>query len=334
MRDGERCANGERRIERRCPVGLHPIVQGVLQQISEERQDARRQQGRGLVAFRHGVRDDSPQADDAEHGNDRARKRQVGPRKLQDVGRGQALVGGNAAELLGKRGPAVLGVPDHDGQRKTCCERAASPELPAPEPMPVRGQQDQPRDNAGPDEQVAVLGDEPEAGEQADCQPPVGTARDVQLGERPAGEPPEQHGGRIGRNQHTADRQQRHGERKPHGALCHLAAKENVRGAPQQERPGQRRQHGAEPDAERVVACDRPARRDHPAHHRRMVEIGERRRQPPQPVVGLVLRQRHERGHQSVHARHRHDGECQQHGAALEPAPSCNRRLDASADAR
>ena len=228
----------------------------------------------------------------------------------------------------------MLGVPDHDGQRETRRERAARPELPAPEPMPVRGQQDQPRGNAGPDEQVAVLRDEPEAGEQADRQPPVGAARDVELGERPAGEPPEQHRGRIGRDQHTAGCQQRHGERKPHGASRHLAAKENVRRAPQQERPDQRRQHGTEPDADRVVACDRPARRDHPAHHRRMVEIGERRRQPPQPVVGLVLGQRHVGGDARAHARHRHDGERQQHGAALEPAPSCNGRFGPSADAR
>ena len=53
--------------------------------------------------------------------------------------------------------------------------------------------------------------------------------------------------------------------------------------------PEQARQHRRQPDAERVVTDEVAAGRDHPCHHGRVVKIRKRRRQSPQPIVGLVV---------------------------------------------
>jgi hypothetical protein len=136
--------------------------------------------------------------------------------------------------------------------------------------------------------------------EQPHRQPPR-VPRDVQLGGRPSGQAPEQHRGRVGRDDHAADRHERHGQRDPHGAAGDVGAKQQGRGAPEHEGADERCEHPKQANAQRVVAGKGASRRDHPSDHGWMIQVAHGRRERPEAVVGLIVRQGGEARHQRTH---------------------------------
>ena len=111
------------------------------------------------------------------------------PINLGQIGQRPALPARGPAELFAKGCPFVLRVPDYHRQGQHGRDCATLPTAASSRPAQIARPPNQPQQNAGPNEQIGVLGQQSETGKQAYRQPPVGVARRQKLCERHAASP-------------------------------------------------------------------------------------------------------------------------------------------------
>ncbi|CAM3759339.1 hypothetical protein ROMU108268_02240 [Roseomonas mucosa] len=177
---------------------------------------------------------------------------------------------------------------DQDGQDP------ARPEPPVAQPGPRLRIQQQPEQQADPQEGGGVFRQQRGPGEEAHRQPPAPVPAGMGLGDRPEGQAPEDDLRRVRRHQHGAGIHQQRGveQRGRHHPRAPVGKQEVAR--PHQGQRGQQQPDGAEqPDAQRCVAQQQRPRPDPEGDHGRMVVVAGRKRPGPDPVVGLVRRDRH-----------------------------------------
>ena len=208
-------------------------------------------------------------------------------------------------------------VPADDRSYQEGGEQPAGPQLPGAPPAARLRHEDEVEHDAGAEKQHRILGVEPEAGEQADRQPPPGGLARRQLRQRPDGKTPEQHRRRIGRCQQAADADQQAGIEKEHRKAGDAGAVEQLTGAPQRGRADGGRQHRHAPQAERGVAEQRLPEEGEPGDHRRMVVIAGGGRKTPEPVIGLVFGKAGIGGDQQP--QHSQGGDQQHEGQGAQP---------------
>ncbi len=218
----------------------------------------------------------------------------------------------DAAELLGEGEPAVLGVPDHIGGEHQAGDDHGEPGPGGGEALAAALGGQQPRQDAGGQEQGRVLGDAAQAGEQACRQPPLDPAAGPELGERPQGEDPEQTGRGVGGGEDAAHPDGGSGvvpDGGPQAGLGPGAQRSgDVGHQPGGEAGAQDRQQA---HAQGIVAGQGQARARPPGDHRRVVVIAQVQVLGPEAVIGLVLGERDPAGGEEADDRHRQDQEAQ-----------------------
>jgi len=188
----------------------------------------------------------------------------------------------------------MLGVPDQVWQGDQAGERSAEPEPWPGQRGPSRRVDEQPQEDAGPQEQGGVFREDAKAGCGAGGQPPALIG--ARSGQTAKGQGPEQAGRGVGGGQHGAEPNGQGRivpERGAHGAPPRAA---ELSGQVEDQQAGQPAGYDRDcPDAQRRVARQRQAQPDPPRDHRRVVEIAECKVLGPETIVGLVLRQRRRR---------------------------------------
>ncbi len=193
------------------------------------------------------------------------------------------------AELLGKRRPVMLGIPENDRAEQKKRDRSSQIGLAPLEPNPHLRRRQKPDRDAGQEEDAGIFAEQQEPHGNAGEVPPFAATALPDQRQSDAAQHPEQDRRRVRIHDDRKERGVRHhGEpQRRRDADAAVVEQDDGEGINQRRRGDHRRdRHAAH--AENGVAEQRGAEPDQIGDHRRMVEIADRQVPRPQPVIGFV----------------------------------------------
>ena len=238
-----------------------------------------------------------------------------------------------SATLLEEADKAVCRVPPgHRGETAGCGD-ATCPKLPAAEPVPRRRHQQHPGGERRAEQDTGIFAVHGQPDHEADREPPDGMTGAQQSAARGQRSGPEKQQRRIGCDDDGAHIEHQRCVQQAGCARARALTRGEILGRHDQEQAAeQRRNRTQQADAQRGVAGDHGAGLDPERHHRRVIEIAGRQRLRPDPVIGLVGRERRASCDEEADGgdRKQQDSQPARDGQPCAPAATVCRRADAS----
>ncbi len=189
-----------------------------LEQNERHGRDRRRDQKAEVPAVGFAPLDPQARRDHQEDCGKRVEDQRLRHDQRDEIDRIERVFG-DAPELEAERHPLMGDVPLQHRQEDQESDRAAGVEPRADEPAAEAWVERQRQDDAGAEEEVGVLRDQPQPGEHADRQPPLAAPGLHDQRERENRERPEQRRGSVRRSQHAGDREEGRHRRPERTAL-------------------------------------------------------------------------------------------------------------------